>query len=241
MFGLLVLVVLFIAFTPGILFRLKGSKMMAAAMHAALFGLAAYLLWGSVEGFVPNPASNPKPTCPTGSTLISGNIFNDSKCRTPTQPTITNAVKNGRVYECPTGKKTRDINDNIICATCPTGATYSSKTEKNSKNRNMTVYTCNVFTPPTCTSGYTFRGTKCIFSNPVETRPLDKNGQEIFVGSTVICGNSREATVTRLVSSTVGTGGARNWGVELRNRSGIAFAKNCRVTNSAGSLTGSRM
>ena len=51
MFGFLVLIALFVAFTPGILFKLKGSKMVVAAMHAVLFGLVVCLLRGSVEGF----------------------------------------------------------------------------------------------------------------------------------------------------------------------------------------------
>jgi len=59
MFGLLVLVGLFVALTPGILFRLKGSKKVSAAMHAVLFGVVVYVvsMYGvSLEGFQNSPA-----------------------------------------------------------------------------------------------------------------------------------------------------------------------------------------
>ena len=54
MFGLLVLVGLFVALTPGILFKLKGSKNVSAAMHAVLFGLVVYVVsvyFVSIDGF----------------------------------------------------------------------------------------------------------------------------------------------------------------------------------------------
>ena len=84
MFGLLVLVGLFVALTPGILFKLKGSKMAVAAMHAVLFGVVLYVvsMYGpsygvSLEGFqnsgvyTPAPASRAAPSAAPGLTAKS--------------------------------------------------------------------------------------------------------------------------------------------------------------------------
>jgi len=59
MLGFLYLVALFVLLTPGILVTLpkRGSRYMVAATHAAIFGVAVYLLkrnfraWDDMEGF----------------------------------------------------------------------------------------------------------------------------------------------------------------------------------------------
>ena len=65
------LIGLFVALTPGILFRLpnKGSKFLVAATHALLFAVVVYLLRKyQYEGFqdkaMPMPATPPMPTMP---------------------------------------------------------------------------------------------------------------------------------------------------------------------------------
>lgn len=227
----LLLVVLFVALTPGVLFRLKGSKMMVATMHAVLFGLAVYL-WGSMEGFVVNPASRPDATCPTGSTLTQvGN--SDAKCIRTTQPTITNAIPASLGYRCTTGKKTKDVNGAVICATCPTGAKYASNVIKDNRRRNITAYTCNVSTTPICPTGHKVRGKKCIPTAPSLTPPLDKYGTQIYVGQTVICNDPDDdpppVMVTSLAATTQGSDGTQRWTVQTMD-GGMFDASNCRIT-----------
>jgi hypothetical protein len=80
MFGLLVLVGLFVALTPGILFRLKGSKNVSAAMHAVLFGLVSYVVsvyFMSYDGF----QTGPTPICPGGGVFVTGT----KQCSIPIQ------------------------------------------------------------------------------------------------------------------------------------------------------------
>jgi hypothetical protein len=71
MFDLLILAGLFVALTPGILFKLKGPKMVVATAHALLFGIVAYVVsvyFMSYDGF----QSGPTPTCPGGGVFVTG-------------------------------------------------------------------------------------------------------------------------------------------------------------------------
>jgi len=226
----LFLVVLFIALTPGVLFRLKGSKITVVVMHAVLFGLAAYL-WESMEGFVVNPASRPDATCPTGSTLTQVG-YSDAKCVSTTEPTITNAISRYYGYSCSTGKLTKDVNGTNVCATCPSGATYSSRYVKDNRNRNITAYTCNVSTTPICASGYKVSGKKCIPAAPSLTPAVDKNGTRIYVGATVLCNDPVDdpmpAYVTSLAATTQGSDGTQRW--LLQTQDGMFEAKDCKIT-----------
>jgi hypothetical protein len=74
MFGLLVLVGLFVALTPGVLFRLKGSKKMSAAMHAVLFGVVVYLvsMYGPSYGISYEGFQSPMPACQGTSSFVNG-------------------------------------------------------------------------------------------------------------------------------------------------------------------------
>jgi len=104
MFGLLVLVGLFIALTPGVLFRLKGSKKVSAAMHALLFGVVVYVvsMYGvSIEGF-----QSSMPACGGTSTFMNGMcVFTvPASCGIGTLDSGGNCLLNGRVFSmsiCP--------------------------------------------------------------------------------------------------------------------------------------------
>ena len=104
MFGYLLLVALFVALTPGILFKLKGSKMDVAAMHAVLFGVVVYLVsayFTSYEGFQYHElhsVSGPPP-CPVGSEFKAGTDT--------TPPTCTSTIDAARSPEptCPAGSE----------------------------------------------------------------------------------------------------------------------------------------
>jgi hypothetical protein len=174
MFGLLVLVGLFIALTPGVLFRLKGSKMGSAAMHAVLFGVVVYLvsMYGpsygiSYEGFL----AGTEPICPPESTYTRG------LCRAQ--------------MICPRGTTKVDHQETIICIdpkrksskpTCPKGTVLS-----NNICRPIVVGKCppelngpedgECMASPNCSGASHLVEGRCIpleqtISNPEEAAPM---------------------------------------------------------------------
>jgi len=139
MFGLLVLVGLFVALTPGILFRLKGSKKVSAAAHAVLFGVVLYVvsMYGpsyglSIEGFQ-HEDDGPR-SCPPGSDGPDDN----GNCISRVPAECTSGTLSGK--NCITSTP----------VTCPDG----TLPDKNGKCKN-------VF-PAFCPSGYTMFRNLCL-------------------------------------------------------------------------------
>lgn len=140
MFGLLVLVGLFVALTPGILFRLKGSKKVSAAMHAVLFAVVLYVvcMYGPsygvrIEGFQNSG-------CPGGTTFDSisnkckGFILASCNNGTLSATNGKKCIKSGQVVGdsyCPSyaDKPTPDNSGNCVVYTpapAPSAAASSS-------------------------------------------------------------------------------------------------------------------
>jgi len=157
MFGLLVLVGLFVALTPGVLFRLKGSKKMSAAMHAVLFGVVVYLvsMYGpgyglSFEGFQAGPSP-----CPGGTTFSNGKCLLKGSCVTGGTLVGGNCVL--RPPTCATGTLVdgQCINKPI----CPTFAKSGPDADGN----------CNI--PLGCPQGFRLSGTTCLPNSGNTTMP----------------------------------------------------------------------
>ena len=199
MFGLLVLVGLFVALTPGILFKLKGSKMVSAAMHAVLFAIAAYLVSNYViryEGF----QTGPSPICPAGGMFLAST----KQC--------------SMAVQCPDGyQQVASENGSVSCSktatpVCPDPYTFSG--------------TGCTSTPTSCAAPYVLTNGECIApAQTMGTMPAlrtkkmpvpkkatnisypssvtDKNGNTISIGSIAKCAGVKgtfDITVTVIES-----------------------------------------
>jgi hypothetical protein len=245
MFGLLVLVGLFVALTPGVLFRLKGSKKMSAAMHAVLFGVVAYIVSNyliSYEGFQPPPTGSP---CPAGTSYLAKLKQCEGEGTCP-----DGYEKNGRSCElyvqpqCPEGSQL----DGERCKTtvspiCPSGFTLASGS-------------CRI--PPSCPAGHTIKtsilsGATCVPPGDVKAKIaavsvkkapvsavkppaflLDMNGKEVRVGSIVSCGQHTSINVDIIDNTFTFTGTIHTTGGKRRIRTS---ANKCTlVENTASTL-----
>ena len=126
MFGLLVLVGLFVALTPGVFFRLKGSKKVSAAMHAVLFGVVVYVvsMFGvSIEGF----QAGTDPICPPGSSYTDGLCRAKMTCPAGTKfdEETMNCIDIKRKPSMPTCPKGNVLSNNscreFVVGSCPPG------------------------------------------------------------------------------------------------------------------------
>ena len=213
MFGLLVLVGLFVAMTPGILFRLKGSKKVSAAAHAVLFGLMVYVVSKyviSYEGFQPVSKDSLQP-CPRGSKYHT----KLKECQGP--------------MTCPDGYENQgDSCFLYVEPTCPNGAENEDGRCKTtappacSPPFKLSRGFCTV--PASCPDGYMVKtsmlgGATCVAkaastaastaAKPVIKLPdfmLDGAGQEIRVGSIVDCNKYTNIEVAKFNSQTTFVG-----------------------------------
>lgn len=168
MFSLLVLVGLFVALTPGILFRLKGTKMVSAAMHAVLFAFVLYELVStfgfeydvSYEGF----QTDPPPICPNGISYDNGLCKTRIVCPSGHKFSVAadKCIKapNGgpQKASCPANTI---LHDNGMCydftdASCPSGLR---------QDRDFCVV------EPTCPDGLVFNGADCKPPSPPPPSP----------------------------------------------------------------------
>jgi hypothetical protein len=175
MFGLLVLVGLFVALTPGVLFRLKGSKKMSAAMHAVLFGVVVYVVstyFMSYDGFQDAPSPCRDPYELVGNRCVSGE---------PVERTSYDVLANGKC------KSSKHKLNNGKCFHCPTG--YST----------ISGGMCQNIRVPQCPSSYDMEmvnGTLTCVTAVLNGPIVNKNGETIEVGSRVKCGNFIKTSYT---------------------------------------------
>jgi hypothetical protein len=123
MFGLLVLVGLFVALTPGVLFRLKGSKKGSAAMHAVLFGVVVYVvsMYGpsygvSIEGF-----QSSMPACQGTSSFLNGSCVatTPAMCTSGTLGSGGKCLQNGKIVGMPVCPPNMQKQGGVCVATVP--------------------------------------------------------------------------------------------------------------------------
>ena len=224
----LVLVVLFIALTPGILFKMKGSKMVSAGIHAALFGVVVYVVsvyFMSYDGFrsMAPRDKRPEPICP-----------NDGHYNRNQKHCLTSGI-------CPDGYMgTGKVCSKRVEPQCPEGYTFEKEAGifangdcvKSISSTCLTPYVMGEYgctsVPISCPEPYILTNGDCIAPTQttaamttlvpnkmnttapgVPTSPTllssiaDKNGNTIKVGSTASCkGGIRTLviTVTRIES-----------------------------------------
>jgi hypothetical protein len=171
MFGLLVLVGLFVALTPGVLFRLKGSKKMSAAMHAVLFGVVVYVVstyFISFEGFQAGPSP-----CPPGSTVSLGLL--SRVCIIDEKPAMVVRSNATGKESCSKGTIFR----NGSCYGCNSPYIAISGSVINEVK-------CRHSVPLKCPEPYALSlGGNCII--PVVDQPITYNGKTFALGSRVAC------------------------------------------------------
>jgi len=161
MFGLLVLVGLFIALTPGVLFRLKGSKKISAAMHAVLFGVVVYLvsMYGPGYGVSYEGFQSTSPACEGTSTFMNGMCV-------ATTPAMCSSGELGPRGKCYLSGKVVGV------PVCPTDM-----------QREGGV--CTASTPAACLAGFNLTSDG-MCENKMNTATSAAPG--IAAGSEVICG-----------------------------------------------------
>jgi len=222
MFGLLLLVGLFVALTPGILFKLKGPKMVVATAHALLFGIVAYVVsvyFMSYDGF----QTGPTPICPSGTTFSSYTKLCTSPVVCPSEHTYSQQT--GRCIKssgpkqkpsCPAGF----IQDSGMCfefieANCPGGGRTDGDScviEPTSCPEPYVLTRGDCIAPTQTTTSLMPKIMKPVFAKKVATvakKPTllssiaDKNGNMINVGSIAACTGPKgifNITVTHIES-----------------------------------------
>jgi len=220
----LVLVGLFVALTPGILFKLKGTKMVAAAAHAALFGVVVYVVSSyfiSYDGF----QAGPQPICPSGTTYSDGLCRSSVVCPSG----YTYARASGRCIKSagPTQKPACPANtimDNELCyeymeVNCPSGGRTDGDNcviEPTSCPEPYVLTRGQCITPPQTKSMSMLQASKSTSFTKAPAKVgtstnassvssvTDKNGNTISVGSIASCVGAKgtfNITVTRIESS----------------------------------------
>ena len=146
MFGLLVLVGLFVALTPGILFRLKGSKKMSAAMHAVLFGIVVYVvsMYGPSYGISYEGFQSGTPACQGTSSFVNGMCVatTPAMCTSGTLGPGGKCYLSGRVVGMPVCPPNMQTQGGVCVisktAVCPGGTNLTSDGMCKTNSQNAT-------------------------------------------------------------------------------------------------------